>query len=175
MGLLLFVGIPLLELFLLTRVSAILGFGPTVLLVIVTGVVGSRLARSQGARVWTRIQQELAAGRIPTREGVDALLVLAAGLMLVTPGVLTDAVGLAFLLPFVRNAIRPSLVRWLKSKMQVRSGTRGAGGNRPQAGPFGAAAESTQQTQPSREAFDPFQAKRKGPVVEADVVEPEDG
>ena len=172
MGLLLFVGIPLLELFLLTRVSSILGFGPTVLLVIVTGVVGSRLARSQGAQVWTRIQQELAAGRIPTSQGVDALLVLAAGLMLVTPGVLTDAVGLAFLLPFIRSAIRPTLVRWLKSKMNVRTHAQGARGPYGQSGPS-AANHSPTQPQSRTDAFDPFHAKRKGPVVEADVVEPD--
>ena len=163
-------GIPLLELFLLTRVSAILGFGPTVLLVIVTGVVGSRLARSQGARVWTQIQKELASGRIPTKSGVDALLVLAAGLMLVTPGVLTDGVGLALLFPFVRNAIRPALVNWFKSRVkfgQMRSDT-------PR--PPGAAGPSPTHPPESNESidtgFDPFQARKSGPVVEADVVDP---
>lgn len=106
---LLFVSLPLIELWLLIRVAATIELGPTILLVIVTGVVGAALARRQGLRTWVRVQQDLAAGRMPGTEIVDALLILVAGVVLITPGLVTDAIGFSLLVPPIRS--------WIKRKV----------------------------------------------------------
>lgn len=111
---LLFVTVPVLELMLLLRIGSWLGVLPTILLVLTTGVVGASLARSQGLAVLTGIRREMAAGRAPIASLVDGALILAAGLLLLTPGVLTDAFGLALLLPPVRALVR----RGLAARMQ---------------------------------------------------------
>lgn len=104
-----FVAIPLIELALLIKVGQWIGPIPTILLVIVTGILGASLARWQGFLVYNRIQQELNAGRMPTRDMVDGLLILVGGIVLLTPGLLTDLCGFALLLPPVRSQIRKGL------------------------------------------------------------------
>lgn len=123
---LLFTVLPLAELSLLLRIGGWLGAGPTVGLVIVTGVVGAWLARREGIRTWGRVQAELAAGHMPGEELLHALLVFVAGLVLVTPGVLTDAAGLLLLVRPAREAI----VRRLRKRLagQVQFQTVGFGG-----------------------------------------------
>ena len=125
---LLFTLVPLVELSLLLRIGGWLGTGPTVGLVIVTGVVGAWLARREGARTWGRVQAEVAGGRMPGTELLHALLVFVAGLVLVTPGVLTDAAGLLLLLRPVREAIASRLRKRLAEQVRgqaidLRGGT----------------------------------------------------
>lgn len=108
--LLLFTVVPLLELYLLIEVGSRLGAGTTVVLIALTGGVGALLARMQGFRVLVQIRERLAQGQLPADELLSGGLVLAGGLLLVTPGLLTDAVGLALLLPFVRVRV----VEWVK-------------------------------------------------------------
>jgi len=174
MGFFLFVIIPLVELYLLTRISGIVGLPGTIALVVVTGILGSRLARSQGIHVWAKIQEQLKNGKLPAAEMVDALMVLVAGVLLVTPGALTDFVGLSFLLPPIRSLARPALIRWLKGKLKVGvSGASGFGYTQPgrTRGPgFGGQQESRPERAPKEEQFDPFAAKKRGPVHDADVV-----
>lgn len=109
---LLFTLVPLIELWLLLRIGAWIGAGPTFALVIVTGVAGATLARREGAHAWSAVQAELSAGRIPGRKLLEALLVLLAGVVLVTPGVVTDAVGLLLLV----RPIRSQLVKRLEER-----------------------------------------------------------
>ncbi len=110
--LLLFTVIPLVELYLLVQIMQRTSFSATIALVLLTGVVGASLARWQGFRTVRRIQDELAAGRMPTESLVDGLLILVAGAVLVTPGVLTDAVGFLLLIPACRTLVK----RWLKRR-----------------------------------------------------------
>lgn len=116
---LLFTLLPLLELYLLIKVGSYLGAGLTVLLVFATGVAGAYLARLQGWQTWRRMQENLRRGVAPTADVVDGILILTAGLLLVTPGILTDAVGLALLFPPTRTAFKEYLRRKLEE--QVRS------------------------------------------------------
>jgi len=125
---LLFTLLPLAELSLLLRIGGWLGTGPTVGLVIVTGVVGAWLARREGARTWGRVQADLAAGRMPGEELLHALLVFIAGVVLVTPGVLTDAVGLMLLFRPAREAIAGRIRKRLSGQLQFQ--TVGFGGER---------------------------------------------
>ncbi len=102
---LLFIAIPLIELYLLLVVGDWIGAWPTVGLVIVTGVIGATLARMQGLKVFGDIQFDLSVGNVPTDNLLSGALVLAAGLLLITPGLLTDVAGFAMLVPSVRRRI----------------------------------------------------------------------
>ena len=119
--LILFIGLPLLELMLLIRLGQWVGLGPTIALVMVTGFLGAALARQQGFKVWTRIQRELQAGRVPAVDMVDALLILIGGLLLLTPGLLTDLCGFALMIPRVRLGLRTRLEKRFRA-MSQRSG-----------------------------------------------------
>jgi UPF0716 protein FxsA len=111
--LLLFIAVPLIELAILIKLGSLVGLLPTIALVIVTGVAGASLARSQGLRVLLQIRQELAAGRVPVDRLMDGLLILIAGALLLTPGLLTDLVGLAVLIPGPRDFVKRQLGRKL--------------------------------------------------------------
>lgn len=127
---LLFTLVPLLELFLLLRIGALIGAGPTVLLVIGTGMAGAWLARSEGLRSWRAVRAELDEGRLPAAELLHSLLILVAGVVLVTPGVLTDLAGLLLLLRPVRRGLIGRAERSLR---------RGAAGGEASFGPRGGA------------------------------------
>ena len=101
--LLLFVVVPAVELWLLIEVGGQIGVGNTLLLILFTGVLGASLARSQGLAVLARVQAEMQAGRSPTAELLEGALILVAGGVLLTPGFLTDALGLLLLIPFTRR------------------------------------------------------------------------
>lgn len=115
--LLLFTTVPLVELALLLWIGARIGVLPTVVLILVTGVAGAALARHQGLAAWRRFQRALAEGRLPGREVVEGLLILVAGAVLLTPGVLTDAAGFLLLVPPAR--------RWIVRRAEARLRTRG--------------------------------------------------
>ena len=108
--LLLFTIVPLLELFLLVKLGAVVGVGPTVALVIFTGVLGAWLARQQGLGVLRRLSEDLAKGRLPAETLVDGLLILIAGAVLLTPGLLTDALGFLLLVPKSRAVVHKAAV-----------------------------------------------------------------
>lgn len=110
--LLLFTSVPLVELALLLWIGGRIGVLPTVALILTTGVAGAALARQQGLATWRRFQAALAAGRLPGRELLEGLLILVAGALLLTPGVLTDAVGFLLLVPPAR--------RWIVGRAEVR-------------------------------------------------------
>jgi len=104
--LLLFTVVPLVELFLLVKLGTVVGVGPTIGLVIFTGVLGAWLARQQGLGVLRRLRVELAEGRLPAGALIDGLLILVAGAVLLTPGLLTDALGFVLLVPPSRAVVR---------------------------------------------------------------------
>jgi UPF0716 protein FxsA len=106
-----FIVLPLLELYVIIQVGQVIGVLPTLSLMLITGVVGAALARSQGRQAWTRLNQTLAAGRVPAREVVDGALVVFGGALLLAPGFITDAVGIFMLLAPGRALIRSVLRR----------------------------------------------------------------
>lgn len=112
--LLLFVGVPLLELVILGLIGDAIGFGWTVLLVILSGVVGARLVVRQGRLVWRDIMTRLEAGQVPSTELAHGAMVLVAGALLITPGVLTDLFGLLLLVPWFRELIRVRFFRTVR-------------------------------------------------------------
>ncbi|MFC7077010.1 FxsA family protein [Haloarcula halophila] len=106
--------IPLFDIVLLVAV-AIPFFGPlvTVALVVLTALVGMLLVRAEGRATLRKIQQKLAQGEVPTDELVDGGLLIAAGAFFLTPGLVTDAVGLLLAIPFTRYPIRAATNRWV--------------------------------------------------------------
>ena len=117
--LLLFTLVPLFELMLLIEIGKRINAGPTIGLVIVTGIVGAALARQQGLRTFARINHDLAAGHLPGDSLIDALLIFVAGALLVTPGVMTDGVGFLLLLPPVRAVLRNHLKKRFQAKFEI--------------------------------------------------------
>ena len=130
---LLFLLTPAVELALLIQVDQVIGFWPTVGLIIVTGVVGSHLARREGLSTWRRLNDRLRSGDLPGTELADGILILVAGALLITPGILTDVFGLLGLIPFTRTYLRRYMMRWFQRKMergtmQVQFGVFGGSG-----------------------------------------------
>ncbi|MGB7344378.1 MAG: FxsA family protein [Pirellulaceae bacterium] len=101
-----FIAVPLIELYLLFHVAQATSFGATLLIVIGTGILGSWLARREGAMAWYRFQEALSQGRAPSKEIQDGLMIVFAAALLLTPGLLTDAVGFTLLIPPGRALIR---------------------------------------------------------------------
>lgn len=110
---LVFLLVPVAELYVIYLVGDAIGVIPTFLLLAVDSVLGSLLLRSQGRSVWRRFNEALGAGRMPHREVVDGVLVVFGGAFLITPGFLTDVVGLLLLIPPTRAFVRKVLVRRL--------------------------------------------------------------
>lgn len=108
--LILFTVVPLLELYLLIRVGDVIGVWPTVALVVFTGALGAFLTRLEGLRVLRRVQEDFQQGRVPTAGLLDGLLVVVAGAVLLTPGLITDAVGFFLLVPPGRRLVRDYVV-----------------------------------------------------------------
>lgn len=121
--LLLFIVLPIAEIALLLQVGDVIGGWNTLLLIIVTAVAGAALVRQQGAQNWQRAQQKLATGEMPGVEMANGLLIFVAGIVLITPGFVTDAIGLLLLIPATRAPIAAALMK----RMVVRgaSGTAG--------------------------------------------------
>ncbi len=112
----LFTLVPLVELYLLIWLGTYIGAVDTIAIVIGTGVAGGLLAKSQGLAVFDRMRAELNRGRLPAESLFDGLLILIAGAMLITPGLLTDGLGLLLLIPWSRQAFKS----WLKRKIQEK-------------------------------------------------------
>ncbi|MFO8098482.1 MAG: FxsA family protein [Salinibacter sp.] len=116
--LLLFLLTPAVELGLLIQVDRLIGFWPTIGLIILTGIAGSYLARREGVSAWRRLNSRLNAGELPGKELADGVIILVAGALLITPGVLTDAFGFLGLLPPTRALIRRVVMKRLRSRME---------------------------------------------------------
>ncbi|RDI72370.1 FxsA family protein [Halopelagius longus] len=105
--------IPLADTLLLVPVANAIGFAATVLLVVLTGLVGMLLVRAEGRHTISRLQQKVATGGLPTNELMDGGLLIAAGAFLLTPGIVTDLLGFMLALPLTRYPIREVLKRYV--------------------------------------------------------------
>src|SRR3954466_10664857 len=106
---LLFIVVPVAELYVIIKVGDLIGAPLTIALLVADSLLGSWLLKSQGRTVWRRFQETMQAGRVPHREVFDGVLVIFGGAFLITPGFLTDIVGVFLLLPPTRAVFR----RWL--------------------------------------------------------------
>lgn len=116
----LFVAVSVAELAVLAAVERRLGLGATLLLIFVTGVLGASLVRAQGLGVLGTVRRQLGEGVFPGREIAHGAIILAAGLLLLTPGFLTDAIGLALMVPAVREKARQGGMRFVQRRVGRR-------------------------------------------------------
>ncbi|MBT6494780.1 MAG: FxsA family protein [Planctomycetaceae bacterium] len=136
---LLFTVVPLVELALLIWIGSHTSVSGTIAIVLVTGFVGAALAKHQGWQTWRRLQDGMRSGEPPADVLLDGVMILIAGALMVTPGVLTDAVGFALLLPSVRGLLKARLRSRLMAHATAQfrsfhSGGTGQGGGAEGAG-----------------------------------------
>jgi UPF0716 protein FxsA len=123
---LLFTIVPSIELWLLFQVKEQLGLMETIWLVILTGMIGASMAKNQGLMVLSTIQEQTQKGLPPTQTLVEGLLVLVGGILLVTPGIMTDLFGFSLIIPFTRKLWAPLVQSWFGSKVQTHTSMGGA-------------------------------------------------
>lgn len=114
----LFFALPLIEIYFLIQVGEVIGALPTILLVVLTAVLGAVLLRQQGLSTLARFQQSVAKGEMPAAALLEGVMLLIGGILLMTPGFFTDAIGFACLLPYSRI--------WLAKKLVSRGNIRQA-------------------------------------------------
>jgi UPF0716 protein FxsA len=134
---LLFIVVPVAELYVIIKVGELIGVWPTLALLLADALLGSWLLKHQGRNAWRRFNEALAARRFPGREVVDGALIIVGGTLLLTPGFLTDIVGVFLLLPPTRAIARRVLKRFTIGRFAVVAmpgGARGPVGPPPAAG-----------------------------------------
>jgi UPF0716 protein FxsA len=115
-----FIAIPAAEIYVIVLVGGAIGLWPTVALLLADAVLGAWIVRHQGRSTWRRFRLALEEGRMPAREVLDGGLVIAGGAFLITPGFLTDIVGLVLILPPTRALVRRILIKRLTGGLAVR-------------------------------------------------------
>ena len=162
--LLLFLVLPIAELYVIIKVGGAIGIVPTLALLIVDGFVGAALARSQGRAAWERFNRALAEGRIPARETYDGAMIILGGALLLTPGFITDIFGFFFVLPFTRPLARKVLAAFLSRRIAAQLGGNPITGFMP--GTFRPpTAEDAERAHRQRQAGDD--------VVQGEVIDPD--
>jgi UPF0716 protein FxsA len=124
---LLFIVVPIAELYVIIQVGQAIGALPTIAILLADSIVGSLLLRHQGRSAWRRFNQAMAEGRVPAREVLDGALVIFGGAFLITPGFISDFLGLLLLIPPTRAVVRRILVRIFARRFVV-SAVGAAGG-----------------------------------------------
>src|SRR5918999_5756489 len=125
---LLFIVVPIAELAVIIQVGQEIGLLWTVAILVADSILGSMLMRSQGRAAWRRFNDATRAGRVPAREVLDGALVIFGGALLLTPGFITDILGLLLLIPPTRAVVRAVLVRRLGNRLAVGVVERGRPG-----------------------------------------------
>jgi UPF0716 protein FxsA len=131
---LLFIVVPIAEIYVIIQVGQAIGALWTILLLIADSIIGARLLSWQGRRAWLRFQETIAAGRLPHREVIDGVLIIVGGAFLLAPGFITDALGLVLLIPPSRAVVRRLLARTIV-RGRFRVARVGGFGPRPNGGP----------------------------------------
>ena len=116
--LILFLIVPATELYILIEVGKKIGGLTTIGIIILTGIIGAYLVKGQGFMILMKIQNDLNEGIMPGNSLVQGIIILAGGILLLTPGFLTDLVGFIFLIPISRNIVKKYLLKWLKGKVK---------------------------------------------------------
>ena len=128
----LFVGVPLLEVWVLVQVGQVIGAWWTIGLLVLASVVGAWLVRREGGRAWRALTSALQTGRMPARELADGALILIGGTLMLTPGFATDAVGVLLILPVTRPIARRLLTQVITRRL-LGPGGAGTAAGRPDA------------------------------------------
>jgi UPF0716 protein FxsA len=131
---LIFIVLPIAELYVIIKVGEAIGVLPTIALLILDSFLGAALLRSQGRAAWRRFNRTLAEGRVPTREVFDGAMVILGGAFLITPGFITDVIGLLLLIPPTRAIFRGIVARMARRRTAFTVRTVHWGPGRPHRG-----------------------------------------
>jgi UPF0716 protein FxsA len=135
--LILFIVVPIAELYVIIQVGGWIGIWPTLALLFIDSVIGAMILRHEGRGAWRRFNEALAQGRFPGREVVDGLLIVVGGTLLLAPGFITDFVGLFFLIPPTRALVRALLKRFTIGRIAIVGLGGSPFGRGGRQGPFG--------------------------------------
>jgi UPF0716 protein FxsA len=127
----LFIVVPIVELYVIIQIGSLIGVLPTIALLLADALLGSLLLRHQGRGAWRRFNEAIAARRFPGREVADGLLIAIGGTLLLTPGFVTDIVGLIFLIPPTRAIVRRLMRGYVGRRFVIVGGGPGPGGPAP--------------------------------------------
>jgi UPF0716 protein FxsA len=154
-----FLLVPIVEIYVILQVGQLIGGWPTVVLLVVESLLGAWIVRREGRRAWRALTSTLQDGRMPERELANAALVLVGGVLLLTPGFVTDVFGFLFVLPFTRPVVRRLLMAYFVRRVQAAQdrAVRSAGG-------FGGGFGGT----PDARAHDSEPAVVRGEVIDED-------
>jgi UPF0716 protein FxsA len=119
---LVFLVVPIVEIYVLIQVGSAIGALNTIGLLLLVSLLGALIVKHQGGGTWRRIRDELAMGRLPGASLVDAALIFAAGVLLLVPGFVTDALGLLLLIPPVRHLVRALMARRFDVRVHAAGG-----------------------------------------------------
>jgi UPF0716 protein FxsA len=135
----LFIVVPIAEIYVIIQIGGLIGVLPTLAILVADALLGSLLLRQQGRAVWRRFTAAIGEGRFPGREAADGVMVAVGGTLLLTPGFITDVVGLVLLIPPTRALIRRGLFRYLRGRVVLVGAGAGPHGERgaSQQGPAG--------------------------------------
>ncbi|MBL8820611.1 MAG: FxsA family protein [Planctomyces sp.] len=152
--------VPLLELALLFQINKYVGLIPTIGIVVVTGFLGASLARYQGRNAWQNVQLAMKQGRMPSTEISEGILIFVAGLLLITPGLITDTTGFLLLVPVFRRRVARALQAWFRKNATVQFHSAASAFTSASA-PFETYSdiETTDAQRPSVRVVDPSQGK----------------
>ena len=118
----LFIVIPTAELVLLMMLGVRIGWMPTLGLIVFTGILGATLARQQGLSILRKIQTEMQNGRPPALEMVEGAMVVIGGMVLLTPGIITDALGFALMIPVIRRSVAHKIQKYFTESFTISKG-----------------------------------------------------
>ena len=182
---LLFVVVPIVEIYLLIQLGQVVGPWWTILILIADGILGSWLVKREGGRAWKGLQEALAAHRMPANELADGALILVGGTLLITPGFISDVVGLFCIVPLTRPVARRVLARVISRRLQVATAAASTPG-RPGPSSFGfgvppgfrppGTSSGSSATDAPGAPGAPGQAARRpghGEVIQGEVVDPD--
>jgi UPF0716 protein FxsA len=119
-----FIGMPLIEIYVLIQVGQVIGAGWTILLLVLDSLFGTWLIRREGGKAWLALRVALESGRMPARELADGALILVGGTLMLTPGFVTDAFGILLILPFTRPVARRLLTQVVTRRLLAGQTTR---------------------------------------------------
>ncbi len=113
------IAVPLIEIYFVVKIGSVVGIIPTIALLFVISVFGSRVVKHQGLRVWRKFNEQVSSGHVPSRELIEGVCLLVAGALLVAPGFFTDALGFLLLLPPFRLIVVKIVGARTTNKVQV--------------------------------------------------------
>ena len=116
--LILFIIVPVVELYILIEVGKKIGSLPTIGIIVLTGILGAYLVKRQGFMILKKIQNDLNEGIMPGDSLIQGAIILIGGILLLTPGFITDIIGFVFLIPVSRLVVKKYLLKWLKGKIK---------------------------------------------------------